>query len=287
MLSHAHSKPATRSARRSPKKKNGVKVGKLAAPQAPGMLWNISALKHFEIAAADGDIGHVADILFEDDTWCLRWVVVETGSWFSHRKILLHRSDLAEPDITKRRLHVKLSREAVRNSRSVEADLPVSQQPYAEFPAEYRELFETDRTALVPPMTMYPDYMPLSPALLDHGVTITEQKGDKHLRSADTLTGFHIHATDGDIGHLSDFILEDESWQIRYLVVDTRNWLPARKVLLAPSAVLSTDWQARVIEVDATRQQIKESPPYDTEVAIDRLYDAMFHQHFGWTGYWL
>lgn len=152
MLSQAHSKPAPRSRRRKAKKVNGVSAPPLVAGKAPapGMLWNVSALKHFDIAATDGDIGHVADVLFEDDTWRVRWVVVETGGWFSHRKILVHRSDLGKADITERRLHVKLTQQSVKNSRSIEADLPVSQQPYAEFPAEYRELFDTDRIAALP-----------------------------------------------------------------------------------------------------------------------------------------
>jgi hypothetical protein len=194
---------------------------------------------------------------------------------------------LGVPDITMRRLQVKLTQDAIKNGRSVEADLPVSQQPPAGISVGYREVFEEDRAGVLPQIVPHSELAALSAALMPHGITITAQKGDIHLRSAATLTGFHIHAIDGDIGHLADFILDDSSWHIRYLLVDTHNWLPSRKILLPPSAVTGIDWRARVIEINATRQQVKNSPPYDSEMTIDRVYEERFYAHYGWLGYWM
>jgi uncharacterized protein YrrD len=252
----------------------------------PGSLWDISALRHFKIAASDGDAGSVSDVLFEDDTWRVRWLVVDTGSWFSNRKTLIHRSDLGEPDIATGRFHVRLTQAGIKNSRAVDADLPVSQQPY-DIPPEYREIFDRASHGAFDLSFTVSELPAVLPTQLEGGVTITQRKGDLHLRSADTLTGFHIHARDGEIGHVADFILDDGSWDIRYLVVDTRNWLPARKIVLPPSAVTDIDWRQRVISVDATQQQVKDSPPFDSEITIDRLYEELFHQHYGWIGYWM
>lgn len=254
--------------------------------QKPGILWNVSALRHFRIAATDEDCGRVSDVLFEDDTWRVRWLVVETGGWFSNKKILIHRSDLGEPDIATSLFHVRLTKAGVERSRGVEADLPVSQQPY-DVPPGYREIFDQANIGLFE-LSFFPSELPaVLPAQLEGGVTITQRKGDLHLRSANTLTGFRIHASDGEIGHVADFILDDGSWDIRYLVVDTRNWLPARKILLPPSVVTDIDWRNRVISVEATQQQVKDSPPYDSQITIDRLYEEMFRQHYGWVGYWM
>ena len=104
---------------------------------------------------------------------------------------------------------------------------------------------------------------------------------DPHLRSIAAVTGYHIHASDGEIGHLEDFLLEDADWSIRYLVVDTRNWWPGERVLISPRSVQEIDWAERLIHLDIDRQKVKGGPSYDPSITIDGAYEEKFLTYYG------
>jgi hypothetical protein len=106
-------------------------------------------------------------------------------------------------------------------------------------------------------------------------------EGDPHLRSIKAITGYHIHATDGEIGHVEDFLVDDGGWSIRYITVDTRNWWPGEKVLIAPGSVREIDWADRLIHLDVNRQKVKGSPPYDPSVTVDGAYEEKFLTYYG------
>jgi hypothetical protein len=95
------------------------------------MLWNVISLRGLPVEATDGAIGTVSDLLFNDHYWITRWLVVETGSWVSRRKVLLPLSALGKPDGTIRHFSVKLTRQQVRDSPDVDTDLPVSRHKEA------------------------------------------------------------------------------------------------------------------------------------------------------------
>jgi hypothetical protein len=116
--------------------------------------------------------------------------------------------------------------------------------------------------------------------------TVQESPADSHLRSVTEVTGYHIAATDGQIGHAEDFIVEDETWWFRYIVVDTRNWLPGKKVLVSPQWIRKIDWSEHVVEVDLTREQIEASPPYDPTAAVNRRYEEQLYDFYGRPKYW-
>jgi hypothetical protein len=109
---------------------------------------------------------------------------------------------------------------------------------------------------------------------------------DSHLRSADEVTGYHIHATDGNIGHVEDFLVDDESWIMRYLIVDTRNWLPGRKVLVSPGWASSVDWPHKKVFVDLPREKIKNCPEYKSAEPVQREYENTIFNHYGFPPYW-
>ena len=113
-----------------------------------------------------------------------------------------------------------------------------------------------------------------------------DRAGDAHLRSLDYITGFGIQATDGNIGHVDDFLLEEESWKVRYLVVDTVNWWPGKKVLVAPDWARHVSWSERSISVELPRERIKQCPEYDTSVQLDRSYEERLYGHYGYPPYW-
>jgi hypothetical protein len=106
------------------------------------------------------------------------------------------------------------------------------------------------------------------------------------LRSAEEVKGYHIRAKDDEVGHVEDFILDDRTWTLRYLVVDTRNWLPGRKVLLAPRWIKSVDWASKMVDIDLARKEIENSPVYDPSAPVNREYEAQLYDYFGRPWYW-
>ena len=104
---------------------------------------------------------------------------------------------------------------------------------------------------------------------------------DPHLRSIEAVTGYHIHASDGEIGHVEDFLVEDADWSIHYLVVDTKNWWPGKKVLISPRSAQKINWTGKLVNLDVNRQKVKDSPAYDATTTIDRAYEHHFHNHYG------
>jgi hypothetical protein len=106
-------------------------------------------------------------------------------------------------------------------------------------------------------------------------------KDDPTLRSANEITGYHIHASDGEIGHVGDFLVEDDDWSIHYLIVDTTIWWPGKKVLISPRSVQNIEWANRLVNLGADRQMVKDSPAYDPSMTIDPLYEENILKHYG------
>lgn len=110
---------------------------------------------------------------------------------------------------------------------------------------------------------------------------------DPHLRSAREVIGYHIQAKNGDIGHVEDFIVDDEAWAIRYMVVDTQNWLPGKKVLVAPVWIESIHWAEAKVRVTLTRAKIKKSPEFDPAAPVNREYEDRLYDFYGRPKYWV
>ncbi len=104
---------------------------------------------------------------------------------------------------------------------------------------------------------------------------------DPHLRSIEELIGYHIHADDGEIGHVEDFLVEEADWSIHYLVVDTKNWWPGKKVLVSPRSVTEIDWTDKWVNTSVDRQRVKDSPAYDASTTVDRTYEKKYHNYYG------
>ena len=113
------------------------------------------------------------------------------------------------------------------------------------------------------------------------------QTWDPHLRSTKDVTGYHVQATDGEIGHVDDFIVDDHTWAIRYLVIDTGNWRSGKKVLVAPRWIERVSWSDAEVYVKLSRAAIQGSPEYIEESALTRDYEAKLHGHYDQPGYWV
>ncbi len=116
--------------------------------------------------------------------------------------------------------------------------------------------------------------------------SVTRPSDDDHLRSCRAVTGYHIHAKDGDIGHVADFLVDDRTWAIRYLVGDTSNWWVGHQVLVAPRWIDDVSWSASKVSVDLTRQAVKDAPPYDAAAQLDRQREQALYEHYGRRAYW-
>jgi hypothetical protein len=201
----------------------------------------------------------------------LRWLVIQTGSWLDDRKVLLHPSAIGKADVANRTLLVKLSREQVEKSPSIGTDEPVSLH------MEYR-------------LNRYYGMPPLQGGMYEGGTAIAmpmgfverDESGDPHLRSLAAVTGYTIHASDGAMGHLEDFLIDDESWNIRYLIADTRDWWFGRHVLLSPAAVRGIDWDLHNVDINLTGYKIKGSPPWDPTGLLDRAYEQVLQAYYEW-----
>jgi hypothetical protein len=107
-----------------------------------------------------------------------------------------------------------------------------------------------------------------------------QYEGDPNLQSIESVTGFHIHATDGEIGHVEDFLLDDTDWGIRFLVVATRNWWPGKHVLIPPRSAGEIDWSEKLLNLHLDRQRVKDSPAYDESITLDREYERQFNRYY-------
>jgi hypothetical protein len=252
------------------------------------MLMAGSALKGYGIEAKDGRIGTVKDVLFDDRTWRVRWLVVDAGTWLTGRKVLLHPSCVLKADYVSQTLPVILTKAQVEASPAIGQDRPVSQQMesslydyYGWDPVWGGSIFGAGEMtqAFGAPYGAGLALREPAPGMERH------DDGDPHLRSIDAVTGYHIHAKDGFIGHAENFLVDGDSWDVRYLVVDTRNWWPGQHVLIAPAAITQVSWSERQIELDVSCDHVRESPPWDPADLVDRAYEERLHRHYSWPGY--
>ncbi len=248
------------------------------------MLRSTRELKDYVIEAKDGDIGRCHDFLFDDEDWVVRYMVADTGKWIPNRRVLLSPISLGNPRWESKRLPVHLEKDQVEHAPALSESEPVSRQHEAELLNYYGYPYYWVGNALWGPEA--------TPALMKEWVEAAqatppqEAQGDPHLRSVDEVTGYHIVATDGEIGHVEEFILDDENWALRYMVVDTRNWLPGRKVLVSPHWVTQLDWSEEKVEVALTREAVEGSPVYDPRQPVNREYETRLYDFYGRPVYW-
>ena len=249
------------------------------------MLKNASGLHGYAVAASDGQLGTVSDFLFDDASWLIRWLVVETGKWLSGRKVLLPVSVLGHLDPARREFAVRLTMQQIKESPDIDTERPVSRQMESSIYDYYGWSPYWGAGYYMGGFGFMGGGMALSPSSqasrrAEEIADARRSHDDPHLRSIDTVTGYHIHASDGEIGHVEDFLLEDADWSIHYLVVDTKNWWPGKKVLISPRSAKEIDWSDKLVNLDVDRQRVKDSPAYDPTTSVDRGYEREFHSYY-------
>lgn len=234
------------------------------------MQRNVNNLIGNNLDATDGEIGRVEDFYFDDQTWTIRYLVVKTGNWLSGRKVLISPAVLLQHSWESGIFPVSLTKEQVRNSPDIDTEKPVFRQQEQEL-ADYYSWEPYWGTGFYPGPVwgIIPSTPRIDPDMIIDPVTIKKQEAieksneDLHLRSCRQVTGYHIHAIDGDIGHVNDFILDDLTWQISYLLVATHHGIGGKKVEVAVRHVKDVQWEDSKVLVDVTVDTIKNSPAVD------------------------
>lgn len=238
-------------------------------------LCSLEKLERYSLHARDGDIGRIVGMYFDDAAWVLRYFVVRSGGWLRGREVLLAPRVVTGLDEKRQRIAVDLTRRQVEESPPVDTKMPVSRHYEAEYYRHYGWEPYWMADPLGAPLPVGPRSAP--PAEVDS----LPEPDDPHLRASTEVRGYGLHARDGDLGEVGDYIVDDRDWKIRYLVVDTNKWLPGRKVLVAPAWVERIDWAQRAIFVDLGRETIRTAPAYDPSQVIGRDYEVQLYGHYG------
>lgn len=234
------------------------------------MLQNLKHLYGAKLGAKDGEIGHVKDFYFDDQTWAVRYVVADTGSWLTGRQVLLSPQAFAThpfraTDAPVDLLHVNLSRKRIEESPSIDEHLPVSRQHEVEYyryyglPTYWADgglgMFDAVPLPILP---VEPMVMPLE----------RKQTDDPHLRSTNAVTGYTIHAIDGEIGRVSGFRVAGD-WVIRELEVESGHWYSSKPILIRTSNITRISYDHSSVFVNLSIEDLRLAAKNDVAVAND------------------
>ena len=247
------------------------------------MLRKIEEMFGFTVRGRDEDVGRIHDFYFDSQNWTIRYIVVETGPWLFGERVLLAPRALQRLEWDEERVSVALTQRQIEEAPNADLAQPVSEQQLREMHTYYG--WPWWGGAL---LQSGPAYLPMplpAPALAEEEGE-EEQRDRPYLRSSREVIGYRIHALDGDIGHTTDLLATPADWIIRYLLVDTRRWLPGREVIVSPMWVEDIRWLEGKIYVDLYKESVKNSPEYDFNQPISTAYEKRLHHHYNRTGYW-
>jgi uncharacterized protein YrrD len=241
------------------------------------MTYNIKDLIGMTIGATDGEIGNIKDFYFEDNTWRIRYLVIETGDWLNGRMVLITTEALLTPELDDKILPVTLTKDQVRSSPDVDTQLPVYRQ---------QEIILYDHYALgnywrggfvaggMP--------LPMDEILFQENQDIDNRvrNDDVHLHSAVHVASYSVESEDGAVGDVKDFLVNNEVWEIDYIVVDTGAWFPGKKVIISPKWIKQIRWDRSVIIVKLTKASIKNSPEYNHQLPLNNAYARNLEAHY-------
>jgi len=239
-------------------------------------------LESYKLESLDGEIGKIKDLYFDDKYWAIRYLVVDTGSRFALNQVLISPHALIAVDRQAQHITINLTKKKIADGPSLNMDKPVSRQfedayyRYYGWPTYWGGAYMWGN---YPSITTERDYWRAS--------NQDGKEWDPHLRCTSHVGHYCIQAIDGEMGHIDDFIIDDGSWAIRYLVVDTQNWWVGKKVLISPKWIERVSWSESKIFVNVTRETIKQSPEYTDRFLLTRDYETRLHRHYGRPEYWV
>jgi hypothetical protein len=246
------------------------------------MLIKAKTVEGYKLDSLDGEIGKVEQFYFDDQYWVIRYLVAGTDDWLTGRQVLISPCALVAVIEADQHIAIDLTRKQIEESPSLDSDKPVSRH----FEEAYYEYYGWPAYWSGPNM-----WGPYRHIVRDREKRAAspqaERMWDSHLRSTRAVSGHDIQATDGEIGHVEDFIIDDETWAIRYLVVDTENWQPGKKLLIAPQWIERVSWAESKVFVNLTREAIQQSPEYAEASLPTPEYEARLLRHYHTQGHWV
>ena len=264
------------------------------------MLRSAKEMEGYAVGATDGVIGHVKDFYLDDEKWVIRYLVVDTSHWLASRKVLISPIVMGKPNWQQKLLPVSITKDQVRHSPDIDTEQPVSRQHEIAYAGYYGFPYYWDGGGYwgsdMYPHMMLPDYGGSSgtqssvnkrQAEMARRESKSHAHDDPHLRSCNAIVGHHIHASDGDIGHVIGMLLDEQTWAVRYLVLDTTNWWHGHQVLIATQWIEAVNWFDKTVTVSVTRQAVKDAPVYDPRVTMSREDEDRLYKHYGHVGYWV
>ena len=256
------------------------------------MLRSVKSLEGFAIGASDGPIGEVKDFYFDDQAWVVRYIVASTGSWLGGREVLISPYSVGAPGWNAAVLPASITQEQIKNSPSIDTDRPVSRQYERDYLGYYGYPYYWGGAGLWG-ANYYPveawsgrDEEDYDGYLGNLRSPSSEDNSDPHLRSCNAVKGYHILATDGALGHIQGFLVDDTTWSIRYLIANTSNWWVGHQVLVSPEWIKHVNWSESNVTVSLDRESIKAAPVYTDDATLNRDAEANLYKHYGRETYW-
>lgn len=264
------------------------------------MLHSVEDLQHYAIRASDGEIGHLRDVFFDEASWAIRYLVVETGAWLPRRRVLVSPTAVGQLTLGQNILPVALTLEQVRNGPTTYTGQLVPRQGrigFRGFPGyPYKTAGPgswTDDTDRRPATNASAFFIARAPSLHHNrqggnvrGAPGKERRGNLQLHSCNAVLNGTVRAHDGEIGSVQGMLVDEEKWLVRYFIVKAGAWWPGHELLFAPPWIQIVDWSDSSILVDLTRKQVQESPAYDPEKAFSRQNESSLYAHYGRRSYW-
>lgn len=248
------------------------------------MIHNVKEIHGYRIDAKDDEMGKAEAFLFDDESWTIRYLAVDTHKWLPGRTVLISPGSIETFDYNQENVSVSLTKEQVRSSPEIDTKQPVSRQKEFELHQYYGLNPYWTGPGIWGPGP-YPGSL-LEADAMEKTRLDDENPEESHLRETSEVRTYKIHALDGEIGHVEDFLIDDQSWQIRYIVADTKNWLPGKKVLLSPHWFSEVSWLEGKVFVDLHKDTIKKAPEYDPLVPVSREFEEELHRVFRKPPYW-
>ncbi|RPI24125.1 MAG: PRC-barrel domain containing protein [Acidobacteria bacterium] len=239
----------------------------------------VNDAKGSTVRGTDGDIGKVVDFYFDDDKWTIRYLVVDVGNWVPGNHVLISPMSIARTDWERQRIELNISRDRVQKSPSAHLVTPISRQYESEYYGYYGWPYYWEGTGVwgaeATPLGLGAS-MPTSArddierdVRRTAGTRTAAGMEDSHIRSAREVAGYHIKATDQEVGHIDDYLVDADSWTIDSIVIDTSNWPGGKAVVLPRQRIARVDWSTKQIFVNASSQDVRNSPEF-TESYIGR-----------------
>lgn len=250
------------------------------------MLLATSTIEGSKIEATDGRIGSVETFLFDEEQWVLRYIVAHHGFWIFGRTVLLSPVSVRGTLDDGTSIRVGLSKDQIRNAPAAELARPISRRKEEQFHRYYQipvywggsGLWGSAMTPMEAGTVTYepdPNKEPLDAA-----------EEEYHLRSTHELEEYRLDTADGKAGTVAGFIIEDTTWAVRYLRVETERSAGGGSLFISPHWVDSISWIERKITLDIARDRLTEAPTVGVEGEIDREDEERLHQFFGKPRYW-